>query len=1061
MSKTFITIVILCVFLWQVPAYSDTNNSVLLPRFPAPSPDGEYLAFTYHGDIWRVPITGGRAVRLTVHEKYDRNPVWSPSGEEIAFSSNRFGNDDVFVIPSDGGEAERVTFFSAGDLVSDWSADGKRLIFSSRRNFDYHRLSQLYQVSHEGGTPRMLIPEYGSQAKISPDGRYVVYTRGSTRWWRKRYRGSDNAEIWLYDTKTEAYQRFTTHEGNDMWPMWSADGKSIYYVSDEGGEICNIWVTDLQGKERKQVTYHKEHVRFANISRHGRVIAYELGAEIWYIILNGSKPSRINIIAPSDYKFNTVEKKTFSSDASEMEISPDEKEIAFVVRGEIFVMKNKEKAPKAHQITDNSARDFDIIWAPEGDTLVFASDRNGNYDLFMAVSDDPKEKRLSRTLKYKLIRLTDSKENETSPRFSPDGEKISFIRGKGDLCIMDRDGKNVKCIIEGWSKPNYRWSPDSKWIAFSRDDNEFNQDVFIVQADGGEPINITLHPDDDTAPVWSKDGRKLGFVSQRMGDTSDIWWVFLQKKDHQKTKEELEEEEEKKEEEKKEKKDEEKEDKEKKKEEKVEVKIDFKDIHKRLRRLTSLPGEEHNLTISPDGKTFLFVANVEGKNDLWSVRWDGEELKRLTSGGQNPQAVQWSKDGKNIYYMSKGKFKKMSFEGKDAKSLDFKARMTIDHRAEQLQKFDEAWRILNENFYDANFHGADWNKVGKKYREWAAATVTIDDFNDVVRMMLGELNASHLGIYGPDQGAGVSTGMLGLRFDDSYTGTGLKIKQILPDGPCDKVGVEVKLGDILVAVDDQEIGDKTNIHELLNDMVDEKVELTLQSPLTGKPTWTTIVTPISYGQFMAKEYDRWVNVKRETVRKVTDNKVGYLQIQAMGVPSLERFEMELYSVAHDKDALIIDVRNNGGGWTTDYLLAILSPKPHAITVPRDGGKGYPEDRRPLYAWIKPIVVMCNQHSYSNAEIFSHAIKTLGRGKVVGVPTAGAVISTGRTQLIDGAWFRIPFRGWYVVGSGVNMELNGCVPDYIIWDQPGDVAKSIDRQLDKAVEVILSELNTGR
>ena len=1055
-SIIFTFIVLSTIFVFAGP-----SNSVMLARFPAPSPDGERLAFSYHGDIWRVPISGGRAIRLTVHEKYDRNPVWSPNGKEIAFSSNRFGNDDIFVIPSDGGEAERITFFSTGDHVSDWSADGKRLIFSSQRNFDYHRLPQLYQTPHDGGTPQMLMPEYGSQAKMSPNSRYIVYTRGRTSWYRKKYRGSDNTDIWLYDTKTKTYKRLTTSDGNDQWPMWSGDAESIYYVSDQDDDVFNVWMMDLEGKQQRQITHHKEHVRFPNISRNGRVIAYELGTEIWVVRLDGSKPNKVNIIAPSDYKFNTVEKKTFSSDATEMEISPDEKEIAFVVRGEVFVMKNKEKAPKAHQITSNSARDYDIMWAPEGDTLVFASDRNGNYDLFMAVSADPNEKRLSRTQKCKLIQLTDSKENEISPRFSPDGEKLSFIRGKGDLCVMDRNAKNEKCILKGWSEPVYRWSPDSKWIAYSRDDNEFNQDVFIVPADGGEPINITLHPDDDTAPVWSKDGRKLGFVSQRMGDTSDIWWVFLQKRDHEKTKEELEEEEEKKKEEKEDNKETDKDEKkEEKKEEKVEVKIDFKNIHKRLRRLTSLSGEERGVTISPDGKTFVFTANVEGNNDLWSIQWDGEELKRLTSGGQNPASVQWSKDGKTIYYLSKGTFKKISSEGKDPKSIGFKARMAIDHKAEQIQKFDEAWRILSENFYDPNFHGVDWKKVGKKYRQWAAATVTIQDFNDVVRMMLGELNASHLGIYEPSQGSSISTGMLGLRFDDIFTGKGLKVKQILPDGPCDKIGVQVQVGDILVAVDGQEINRNINIHELLNDMVGEKVELTLQNQLTGKPTWTTMVKPIGFSEFRTKEYGRWVEVKRKEVAKSTNGRVGYLHIQAMGVPSLERFEMELYSVAHDKDALIIDVRNNGGGWTTDYLLAILSPKPHAITVPRDGGRGYPEDRRPLYAWSKPIVVICNQHSYSNAEIFSHAIKTLNRGKVVGVPTAGAVISTGGTKLIDGSWFRIPFRGWYIVGSGVNMELNGCVPDYIVWDQPGDVAKGIDRQLEKAVEVILSELNSN-
>jgi len=394
-------------------------------------------------------------------------------------------------------------------------------------------------------------------------------------------------------------------------------------------------------------------------------------------------------------------------------------------------------------------------------------------------------------------------------------------------------------------------------------------------------------------------------------------------------------------------------------------------------------------------------------------------------------------------------------DSKEQKALAFSARMVIDHRAERAQKFDEAWMTLNERFYDPNFHGVDWKAMKKKYRPLALQAVTRRGFNDVVRLMLGELNASHLGIGGPSGGPSVRTGMLGLRFDENYQGEGLKVASVLPNGPCDQEGARVQAGSILLAIDDTPITAGTNIHKLLNDKVNEKVRIKVRAP--DESIRKFIVRPIDYGKFNNLEYDRWVNAKRAYVEKSSHGRLGYVHIRGMNMPSAEKFEGELYSVAHGKDGLIIDVRNNGGGWTTDILLTMLAVKPHAYTIPRDGGRGYPQTRLPLYYWSKPVVSMCNEWSFSNAEIFSHAMKGLKRGKVVGAPTGGLVISTGAITLIDGSSFRVPFRGWYAIYSGLNEENNGCIPDVVVWDQPGDAAKGIDRQLEKAVQVLMEEI----
>ncbi|UCE18146.1 MAG: PD40 domain-containing protein [Gemmatimonadota bacterium] len=1049
MNFRFILFFSITAILLNIPCFG--ADPIVMGRYPAPSPDGNTLAFSYAGDLWTVPIDGGWGTRITVHEAYDKFPIWSPDGQEIAFSSNRNGNDDIFVMDVRGGQPEQLTHFSNSDYVCDWWPDGRGLIFASWRNFVYHRLPVLWQVDRDGGTPIKVVSEYMDEGKVSPDNEWLAFVRGRDRWWRKNYRGSGQMDVWLYNFKTKRYRQLTNHNGYDHWPMWGSDSRTIYYVSDETGTF-NIWQTDIDGSSKRQMTYHKEDgVRFSSISRNGSVIAYEQSADIWTLKTGEHDPRKVEIFAASDQKANPIERTTFSSKATEMEVSHDEKEAAFVIRGEIFVTKmDEDESTKAMRITDNPARDYDIGWAPHGDTLAFVSDRNGNRDIYLAYSTDPDEKRLSKSLNRDVVQLTDSKEEDHGPRFSPDGKKIAFIRGNGEMWTMNRDGSGEKRILEGWAEPTFTWSPDSKWITFSRDDEEFNQDVFIMPADGGAPVNITQHPDNDFGPVWSEDGRKLGFISRRLGDTEDAWFVFLQRKDDEMTKEEWEDEEEN------EKEDDEEENGEKKKEVKIEVRIDFEDIHKRLRRITSLPGEEGQLAVSTDGKMFAFSSNNEGKNDLWVVEWDGEDLKQLTDGGVDPLYIKWDAEGKKIYYMkSGGTFHSISKDGEDGKGYAYAARLVIDHQAERLQMFDEGWRILNDSFYDPKFHGADWGAIKEKYRPMAARVQSQEDFYDVVRLMIGELNASHLGIYGPDPEVSITTGLLGLTYDESYTGNGLRIETVLPRGPCDHEGRRLEPGEVILAVDGIPLEGNTNLYEQLIDKVGEKVQVDVKGK-DGQER-RVVVRPINYGEYMNKEYDRWVKEKQDWVDKESDGKIGYLHIRGMGVPSLERFEMELYSVAHGKEGLVVDVRNNGGGWTTDYLLAILSPKPHAITVPRGGREGYPQSRRPLYAWSKPMVAMCNQYSYSNAEIFSHAVKTLERGKLVGMTTPGEVISTGGTTLIDGSWFRIPFRGWYVKGNIANMEKVGAVPDYIVEVQPGDVAEGMDRQLEKAVEVLMGEL----
>ncbi len=1032
--------------------------SMPIIRYPAPSPDGMWIAFTYQGDIWKAKIDGTFPMRLTDSESYDAYPVWSTDGEKIAFSSKRNGNFDVFVMDSDGRNLKQITFFSRNDYVLDWDSSGN-IFFSSQREFTkYYGSINIYRVSSKGGTPKRVLKNDTSYGKISPDGRYLLYVKGRFPWWRLHYKGSANFEIYLYDFKRKEHIRMTDYRGNDNWPIWSPDSKSFYFVSERDGSI-NLYKMDLNTKEIKRITNFKDlRITFPSSSRNKNLLAFERMGKV-YILEKENELRELKLTLPEDLKRNSIEKLRKSSDVSEIAVSPDGKMVAFVVRGDIFVLRRDIKNfKKAKNITNSWWREKNISFSPDGKKILFISDENGNDDIFTIESEDGKS--FYASLKYKITPILKTPEDELFPKYSPDGSKIAFLKASGNLYTMESSGENVKLIYKCWNQPDYSWSPDGKWIAFSKYDGDYNADIFIMPSGGGNAINITEHPDNDIHPIWSRDGKFIVFSSKRNADYKednvDVYMVYLTKRDSERSKEEWEElwvekKSVKKEEDKKEKK-------------KVEVKIDFEDISFRVKRITKLTGTQIALATSPDSREILFLSDHTGKTLLYKIDIFGKNLKKVSnselldfdSEESIPNVAIWNSKNKNIYFISKGGFiKKVS--GNKEKSIPFLAKLVINHKLERRQKFLESWRLINDYFYDPNFHGYDWKSFRNRYLPLAESCDTIEDFDDVVDMMLGEINASHMGIYYLKRPKGaVHTGFLGILPDENYSGMGIKILDVLKNTPAYRDESRLYPGDIILSVDGKEIKPDVNFYSLFEDKVGEKVYIKVK----GKDgnLRNVIITPTGFMTVRQAYYEKWVSDRRELVHKLSNGRIGYIHIQSMGQPSLERFEMLLYKEAHDKDGLIIDVRNNGGGWTTDYILAMLMVRNHAYTKGRGSWEtGYPQDRRPLYAFTKPIVAMCNENSYSNAEIFSWAIKTLKRGPLVGNQTFGAVISTGGAYLIDGSLLRLPGRGWYVEGSGINMELHGCMPDYLVELAPSDEENDRDPQLIKAVEVLLKNL----
>lgn len=608
------------------------------------------------------------------------------------------------------------------------------------------------------------------------------------------------------------------------------------------------------------------------------------------------------------------------------------------------------------------------------------------------------------------------------------------------------------------------WSPDSKWLAYSLDDLNFNSEIFIHAADDSmEPVNVSMHPRGDYGPVWSRDGSKLGFLSNRNNGDIDLWFAWLTEEDWEKTKEDREhgyyfdDEEESGEEE-----DEEK-------EKEVEpIEIDLEGIHERLWQVTSMPGSETGLTISADGETFYFTAGdpaTDGR-DLYSVKFDRTESKRLTEGGRNPYGISLGPDGKKLYAVSRGSFFEVDPTKGDFTSLPFNARMTIDHNKENEQIFEEAWSALNQGFYDPEFHGRNWEALKNKYKPWVLSASTSQDFRYMFNWMLGQLNASHMGLYGsdPEETQEERTGLLGIGVEP--VDDGVRVTKVVMNSPADKEASRLYEGDVITRVEGKPVTSGTNFFSYLVNDVTEQVLLDVRG--TDGDMREVVIRPTN--SLSDELYEEWVKSRQELTEEYSNGRLGYIHVRGMNWPSFERFERELMASGHGKEGIVIDVRWNGGGWTTDYLMTVLNVKQHAYTIPRgatddldENHEEYREyypfsERLPLSWWTKPSVAMANESSYSNAEIFSHAYKTLGVGKLVGMPTFGAVISTGGMGLIDGSFVRMPFRAWYVKATDQNMENGPAVPDVRVDNAPDSKAKGEDPQLRRAVEVLLNQID---
>jgi len=1048
----------------------DEPRPIRFTRQPTLAPDGAHLAFSYLGDIWTASATGGEATRLTIHEAHDYAPAWSPDGKWMAFSSKRSGNYDVWIMPVRGGRAKQLTMHSADDTVTGWTPDGKNVIFTAAR--ETTRYASVYTVNIETGATHLIAKDDAAlgNAAATPDGKSIVCTRGG-QWSRKGYRGSGNSNLMLYSAAGGGVGQWLTHEKdvNQRWSLFAPDGKSFLFVSDRDG-VANLWRRGIAADSKAtQITHFKEgNLFFPTMAKNDSRIVFEHDFRLWSLDKIGGQPRELEIFAPSDDRTNPVRHETLTRGAQEIALSPDGKSLAFVVHGEVYVQPmgaggaarsgagaaaadpaagGGEQAPdepqpraatESRRLTETPQREENVVWSPDGKKIAFTSDRDGNNNIYVM------------TVRTKqTTQLTKAPGDEHGPVFSPDGKSIAFLRGYNgsELCVVPAEGGAERVLAHDPDIRQVAWSPDSQWIAYGRIKAHSGgemADIFVVGAASGKPINMTRYPMLNSNPVWSADGKKLFFRSNR-SKNENLWSVTLlaepapttaaEEGDAAET-------------------DTKTPDAKSAAKNIAPVKIDFDDIHKRARQLTRVESDVRSFALSPDGKTLVFAMSQLGRSDLWRMDATGGQPTRLTQSGETGEDITFTPDGQRVVYITGGAIHTVpiSAPAPAVAAVTFTAKMDIDTHAELTEMFDEAWRKMRDAYYDDKLHGSDWNRVREAYRPVVDDITYKEDFYALFGLVLGELNSSHVGITGVPDREGPVTPSLGITLDDTYTGPGVKVATVVPKGPADRSRSRLKPGEILLKVDGETVATTEQFYSLLADKAAKRAALTVSTAPTEAGTRTVRITPIAAAAYKKLDYDRWVSEREKTTDQLSNNRLGYLHMNAMNDTTLEEFKRLVYGDMQSKDGLVIDVRFNGGGSTADEILEILQTKIFGYRTIRADTE---RTTSPLLAWNKPCIVLINELSFSNAEVFPWGFKELHLGKVVGVPTNGGVIGTGATTLIDGTTLRIPGVGAFTL-TGIDEEHNGCPPDLYVENTPEDIARNHDRQLETAVQELLRQ-----
>ena len=1062
---------------------------------PAISLDRREIAFVSGGDIWTVPASGGTAQLLVSHPANEARPLYSPDGKRLAFTSTRTGNGDIYVLNLETSSLSRITFDDANEQIDNWSRDGKWLYFSSNSK-DISGMSDIFRVSASGGTPMQISSDRYTnefEAAPAPDGNSLAFSArgiGGSQWWRKGRSHIDESEIWL--KRGDAYEQITQGGAKQLWTMWSADGSSIYFVSDRNG-TQNIWTQPLKGQAKQLTNFTDGRVLWANISYDGKQIVFERNFKIWQMNTENGKASEVPINLRGTAASPLSERINLSSQIREFALSPDGKKVAVVAHGEIYAASAKDGG-EAIRITKTAAPESFAVWSADSKKIAYVSERSGKLLIYQYDFPTETETQITKT------------GDDTSPVYSPDGKYLAYYRNSRALIVYDLNTKQEREVAKLYidkspfvGKRNFVWSPDSRWIGFLTLSPETRSytNVSVVPVDGGNARPISFLANSNSNSIsWSPNGEFILFDTSQRTEEGSLARIDLKlrvpkfredqfrdlfKEDTPKQKtppapvlpnpnttptpnvvpnptvsptptstpndsplspSSLVDE--------------------KKPNEEKTTKINFEDIRRRL-SLLETGVDVGNQVIAPDGKNVLVLASSEGQFNLYILPLDelakDSSAKQLTSTSNFKSDAQFSPDSKEVFYLENGKINVVGLEKREIRPLALNFDLNVNFAQEKMEVFNQGWRYMRDNFFDEKFNGVDWNAIHQTYEPLIAAARTDDEVRRLMSLMVGELNASHLGVSSPPNPAtqAVPIGKLGLRFDRAeYENNGrLKITEVIDLSPS-AVSQNIKVGDYLTSVDGIKIDRMRNLDELLENKVGRRTVLEISSAADGANKREVILKPISTGAEKNLLYRQWVEDNRNYVARISNNRLGYVHLPDMSQNSLSQLYVDLDAQNEGKEGVVIDIRNNNGGFINPYVVDVLARRGYLNFTQRDQWTTPARSSLGQRALERPTILVTNQHSLSDAEDFTEGYRALKLGKVVGEPTAGWIIFTSNVRLFDGTNFRIPFVR-VTDSSGKTLELNPRPVDVQVTRPIGETLTNQDSQLQTAVRELLEQI----
>jgi tricorn protease len=1028
---------------------------------PALSPDGQEIAFASGGDIWTVSANGGDAHLLVSNPATESRPLYSPDGTRLAFISTRTGGGDIYVLTLATGQLQRITCGDTLEQLDAWSPDGKWIYFTSTDDdIDYN--TDVFRVSAEGGTPMAVSDEAyltEFESAPSPDGKAVVMMAkgvSDLQWWRDGHAHIDDTELWWKSLAPHgAYRVLLPDDAKHAWPMWSAKGNTIYYMSDKSGPE-NIWSIPAGGGAENQITRFTDgRVLWPTIGDHGRTIVFQRDLTIWKLNTASGKAEEVPIALRGSPSGAGVKHVT-ASNFDEMAISPDGKKLALIAHGDVYVTTEKHGG-EAIQITHTPQLEADLRWSPDSAKLIYTSMRSGHSNICEYDFDADKE-----------TQLTHGAAQDENLQWDPDGKAIAYTRDHKEVHLLTlATGRDVVLATDNMWFPTLKFSPAGDWLAYTDYGYDGFRNIKVIPTAGGAARPITFLANGESAEqiAWAPNGKYVLFATAQRSEQFDMARVDLtlhvpQYQENEffnlfKTPSEpmqpkppapatssgeapttaaL---------------------------HKAEpprkpepVSIVFPGLRDRL-SLLPLGLSATQPVVSPDGKTLIFNARVAGEENLYS--WSLEEnptkppvAKQLTATHGGKSDVQFLPDSKSIVYLQNGHVMELSLANDQAKPIPVTAQYDVDFNMEKEVVFQEAWGDLNRRYYNSDFNGQNWDAIRTEFAPYIAGCQTEDELRSDINLMIGRLNSSHSGINSPDHRA-PEVGRLGLRFSrtDYEAGQGLVVSQVIPLGPANVAGIQV--GDRLLAVNGQEMAPQTDLNALMENTIGRRTVLQVS---TGSEAPRTVeVKPVNIGQEKQLLYRAWVEKERAYVDKISGGRLGYVHMQAMEGDSLQQLYIDLDAQNEAKEGVVVDIRNNDGGFVNGYAIDVFARRNYLELTPR-GLPGAPA--RQLLgqrALGKPTVLVTNQQTLSDGEDFTEGYEALHLGKVVGVPTGGWIIYTGGTQLIDGSFLRLPMIRVQDI-NGQTMEMHPRPVSVEAVRRPGETG---DSQLAAAVKVLLAQI----